>query len=66
LKAALQLGHNYIGTGHILLGVLRQKGDAASTLESLGLSSGSTDAAVTEAIEKLKVQLASDTADGAS
>jgi Clp amino terminal domain, pathogenicity island component len=66
LKAALRLGHNYIGTEHILLGVLRQKGDAAKTLESLGLAQASTEAAVTEAIEKMKSQIAPDTVDGVS
>jgi biotin operon repressor len=66
LKAALRLGHNYIGTEHILLGVLRQKGEAAKVLETLGLSTGSTEEAVTKAVEKMKSQLASDTAEETS
>jgi hypothetical protein len=60
LKAALRLGHNYIGTEHILLGVLREKGAAAGVLESLGLTSASTEAAVKAAIEKVKAQFVSD------
>jgi hypothetical protein len=54
LRAALRLGHSYIGTERILLGVLRQKGDAATTREGLGLGLESTEAAVSVAIEKLK------------
>ena len=38
LRESLQLGHNYIGTEHILLGVLREgKGVAAQVLVSLGV-----------------------------
>ena len=37
LREALQLGHNYIGTEHILLGLLREgKGVAAQVLQKLG------------------------------
>jgi len=37
LREALQLGHNYIGTGHILLGLIREgDGVAAQVLEKLG------------------------------
>jgi hypothetical protein len=38
LKAALRLGHNYIGTEHILLGVLQAGGQAAEALGALGLT----------------------------
>jgi hypothetical protein len=38
LREALQLGHNYIGTEHILLGLVREKdGIAANVLQSLGV-----------------------------
>ncbi len=37
LREALQLGHNYIGTEHLLLGIVREgKGVAAEVLENLG------------------------------
>ena len=37
LRAALQLGHNYIGTEHILLGLIREgEGVAAQVLVKLG------------------------------
>jgi Clp amino terminal domain, pathogenicity island component len=38
LQAALQLGHNYIGTEHILLGVISQGGPVADKLATLGVS----------------------------
>jgi ATP-dependent Clp protease ATP-binding subunit ClpA len=38
LKATLSLGHNYIGTEHLLLGVLGADGDAAQALAGLGLT----------------------------
>ncbi len=37
LKAALRLGHNYIGTEHMLLGALVAPGSTADALRSLGL-----------------------------
>ena len=38
LREAQQLGHNYIGTEHILLGLVREKdGIAASVLQNLGV-----------------------------
>src|SRR5215468_3394509 len=37
LRAALKLRHNYIGTEHVLLGVMRSGGRAAITLTGLGL-----------------------------
>ena len=37
LREALQLGHNYIGTEHILLGLIREgEGVAAQVLKKLG------------------------------
>jgi len=37
LKAALRLGHNYIGTEHVLLGILFTGGPAGQALASSGL-----------------------------
>jgi ATP-dependent Clp protease ATP-binding subunit ClpA len=45
LKAALRLGHNYIGTEHMLLGVLFAPGPTSDALKSLGLD--------TETVERL-------------
>jgi len=39
LREALQLGHNYIGTEHILLGLIREgEGIGAQVLDELGYS----------------------------
>jgi Clp amino terminal domain, pathogenicity island component len=38
LKSALRLGHNYIGTEHILLGVLAVDGQVADALTAVGLT----------------------------
>jgi ATP-dependent Clp protease ATP-binding subunit ClpA len=38
VKAALRMGHNYVGTEHLLLGILLADGDAARTLTGLGLT----------------------------
>uniref|UniRef100_UPI0026177352 Clp protease N-terminal domain-containing protein n=1 Tax=Trebonia sp. TaxID=2767075 RepID=UPI0026177352 len=38
LKAALRLSHNYIGTEHLLLGVVSAGGPAAAALGGLGLT----------------------------
>jgi ATP-dependent Clp protease ATP-binding subunit ClpA len=40
LQAALRLGHNYIGTEHLLLGILRADSDAGQRLIGLGLTVG--------------------------
>jgi hypothetical protein len=38
LKAALRLGHNYIGTEHMLLGLLAESGPATEAFTALGLT----------------------------
>jgi ATP-dependent Clp protease ATP-binding subunit ClpA len=45
-----KLGHNYIGTEHILLGILGAGGDAVSVLESLGISPAAVRQQVEETI----------------
>ena len=37
-EEARELRHNYIGTEHILLGLLREEGSAARVLVSLGVT----------------------------
>ncbi|MGA2209253.1 MAG: Clp protease N-terminal domain-containing protein [Acidimicrobiales bacterium] len=46
LKAALRLGHNYIGTEHLLLGVLSVESDTTESLAKLGLSPALVDRAL--------------------
>lgn len=49
LRAALALGHNYIGTEHIFFGVLRQAGDNDRSLdELLGVSAAEISRQLTE------------------
>ena len=53
LREALQLGHNYIGTEHILLGLVRE-GDVIvrDTLGASGVDTNSLRTAVAEAVRK--------------
>jgi ATP-dependent Clp protease ATP-binding subunit ClpC len=52
LREALQMGHNYIGTEHILLGLLREgEGVAARVLTSVGITLNSVKAKVKEILD---------------
>jgi hypothetical protein len=53
LKAALRLGHNYIGTEHLLLGLLAVSGPAADALTGLGLSAEQAEGLVTAELATL-------------
>ena len=54
LREALQLGHNYIGTEHILLGIVREgEGVAARVLVDLGASLQATRATVLDLLAEL-------------
>lgn len=55
LKAALRLGHNYIGTEHLLLGVAAGRNEVAPKLEAMGLGPGLIESAVS--IEVAQAQL---------
>jgi Clp amino terminal domain, pathogenicity island component len=55
LKAALRLGHNYIGTEHLLLGVAAGRGVVAERLAAIGLQSTLIESAV--AVEVAEAQL---------
>jgi Clp amino terminal domain, pathogenicity island component len=55
LKAALRLGHNYIGTEHLLLGVVTAAGPVADSLAAAGLTPGLVEKAV--AVELAEAQL---------
>ncbi len=54
LRSALHLGHNYIGTEHILLGLVDEEDATAATLERLGV----TKAGVHEQIRVLFAEVA--------
>ena len=51
LREALQLGHNYIGTEHILLGLIQEgEGHAAKAIEELNINIDSVRSEVVEII----------------
>jgi ATP-dependent Clp protease ATP-binding subunit ClpA len=52
LKAALRLAQNYIGTEHILLGVLFADGPAGQALTSLGVRPDALEAALTDLLRR--------------
>ena len=52
LTAALELGHNYIGTEHLVLGLLRVDGLASTILNDAGLDEPRARAFVLEALTK--------------
>jgi ATP-dependent Clp protease ATP-binding subunit ClpA len=54
LKAALRLGHNYIGTEHILLGVLFADSEAAATLAGLGLDPATAEGLLAEEFARIR------------
>ena len=53
-REALRLGHNYVGTEHILLALLEHEGEQGP-LSSLGVRKDAVDGYVTAALEKLRV-----------
>jgi hypothetical protein len=55
LKAAIQLGHNYIGTEHLLLGVTASRGSVARDLAKIGLQRSLIESAI--AVELAEAQL---------
>lgn len=57
LREALQLGHNYVGTEHVLLGLVREReGVAWKALESLGLKHKSTRDAVLARLQQFALE----------
>lgn len=61
LREALQMGHNYIGTEHILLGLLREgEGVAARVLNSMGINLDNTKEVIKEVLRKYPFYSAND------
>jgi hypothetical protein len=56
LKAALRLGHNYIGTEHMLLSELFAEGEVARTLTRAGLSVENVEAGITQEFARVKAE----------
>jgi len=66
LREALQMGHNYIGTEHILQGLLREgEGVAARVLNSLGITLENVKETVKEVLKKYPVYSTADAASSA-
>jgi hypothetical protein len=55
LRSALRLGHNYIGTEHLLLGVVAGRGAVAESLAAIGLRPSLVESAL--AVELAEIQL---------
>jgi len=53
LRAVLRLGHNYVGTEHLLLGAIFAEGPAASTLAGLGVTAEAVEAGIAEELERI-------------
>lgn len=58
LKSALRLGHNFIGTEHLLIGVMAAGGPVAEALTSLGLSRQRAEGLITAEIAAVKARKA--------
>jgi len=56
LKAALRLGHNYIGTEHLLLGILVSDRPAGQALTALGLDAGTAERLLADLIAEVQAQ----------
>jgi ATP-dependent Clp protease ATP-binding subunit ClpA len=56
LKQALRLGHNYIGTEHLLLGILFANGDAGQLLIDLGLTTGQAQEALASEFARIQAE----------
>ena len=55
LRESLQLGHNYVGTEHILLGLLDDEATAAAALLTrLGVTKARSEELVLHALEELR------------
>jgi hypothetical protein len=55
LRSALRLGHNYIGTEHLLVGVVSGRGEVAQSLGAVGLRPALIESAL--AVELAEMQL---------
>ena len=57
LKAALRLGHNYIGTEHVLLGILFAGGPAGQALASSGLDADTAERLLATELAEMRARL---------
>jgi ATP-dependent Clp protease ATP-binding subunit ClpA len=57
LKAALRLGHNYIGTEHLLLGLLSADGPISQHLAAAGLDSETAGRLIADELTRMRARL---------
>jgi len=57
LREALRLGHNYVGTEHILLALMQEDGPLIEALTGVGVTRARTEELILEAIEEIKRRL---------
>jgi hypothetical protein len=57
LREALRLGHNYVGTEHILLGLLNDEGALGTLLAANGVTHARSEELILEALEEIKRRL---------
>ena len=57
LREALRLGHNYVGTEHILLALMQDEGPLIEALTGVGVTGARTEELILEAIEEIKRRL---------
>ena len=57
LREALRLGHNYVGTEHVLLALLAEEVEVSAVLRELGVTTGRTEEIVLAALEEIRRSL---------
>jgi hypothetical protein len=57
LREALRLGHNYVGTEHILLALLQEDGPLMEALTGAGVTRARTEELILQTIEEIKQRL---------
>jgi ATP-dependent Clp protease ATP-binding subunit ClpA len=60
VKAAPRLGHNHIGTEHLLLGVLDAGGPATEALTALGLTPGTAESLLAAELAEIRARRKAD------
>ncbi len=57
LREALRLGHNYVGTEHILLALMQEEGPLIEALAGVGVTRERTEELILQTIEEIKQRL---------
>jgi hypothetical protein len=57
LREALRLGHNYVGTEHILLALMQEDGPLIEALAGAGVTAARTEELILQSIEEIKRRL---------